>query len=271
MAYKIGFTTNYTQQQNDTTFINSSTAKAEPRKSVVQVQFPDNNKKLAYYNDLFDLEIGDIVFVDGTMEGKRGRVVDINYNFKIRISDYKRIISVAATDVKGQFVGGGSHFITFDRETLPKDKILTWFKPIEENDDLFIIGYDEDTFRLDDLRSMNVSPTIAERGHDYYIENNVLYLSLDGTKGYALVKGSEIYEVEFEYHNNKISKLICSCFCSYNCKHEFATMLQLQEILEIIDMNYTCDYERTGYFAAVNKATLFAYAIDGKNSGTFTL
>ena len=100
---------------------------------------------------------------------------------------------------------------------------------------------------------------------------SVCKIHIDGTKGYAIVEGSENYEVEFEYRNGEISQLICSCFCSYNCKHEFAAMLQLKETLELIEKNYADEYERTGYFAAVNKGTLFAFAIDGKEAGSFTL
>ena len=48
-------------------------------------------------------------------------------------------------------------------------------------------------------------------------------------------------------------------------------MLQLKETLEIIDKYYMEQYERTGYFAVVNKGTLFAFAIDGKDAGSFTL
>lgn len=118
---------------------------------------------------------------------------------------------------------------------------------------------------------MKVSTAIAERGYEYYIENKVRYICVDGTKGYAIVEGSEAYEVEFEYGNGEISQLICSCFCSYNCKHEFAAMLQLKETLELIEKHYADEYARTGYFAAVNKGTLFALAIDGKEEGSFTL
>lgn len=46
---------------------------------------------------------------------------------------------------------------------------------------------------------MKVSTATAERGHEYYIENKVRYICVDGTKGYAIVKGSEAYEAEFEY------------------------------------------------------------------------
>ena len=68
-----------------------------------------------------------------------------------------------------------------------------------------------------------------------------------------------------------VSGLVCSCFCSCNCKHEFAAMLQLSETLELISKNYGEEYERTGYFAAINKATLFVFAVDGKETGSITL
>lgn len=85
------------------------------------------------------------------------------------------------------------------------------------------------------------------------------------------MEGNEAYEVEFEYRKGEISRLVCSYFCGYNCKHEFAAMLQLKETLELIENNYADEYERTGYFAAVNKGTLFAYAVDNKQNGIFTL
>ena len=212
-----------------------------------------------------------MVYVDGKLESMLGRVTEVNYNFKIKVSDYKRVIAVVDTTVHGQFFMAGSHFVTFDREALPSSKAVTWFKAPAKEDDEFVSGSDDTTFRLDDLKGMNVTAAIAERGHEYYIENKVRYISIDGTKGYAIVEGSEAYEVEFEYHNGEISQLICSCFCSYNCKHEFAAMLQLRETLELIEKNYGDEYERTGYFAAVNKGTLFAFAIDGKDNGSFTL
>ena len=226
---------------------------------------------LAYYNDQFDLHRGDMVYVDGKLEGMRGRVTEVNYNFKIKVSDYKRVIAVVDTTVNGQFFMAGSHFVTFDRAALPISKVVTWFKAPAKEDDEFVSGSDDTAFRLDDLSGMKVSAAIAERGHEYYIENKVRYICIDGTKGYAIVEGSEAYEVEFEYRDGEISQLICSCFCSYNCKHEFAAMLQLKETLDLISKNYADEYERTEYFAAVNKGTLFAFAIDGKETGTFTL
>jgi len=270
MAFKIGFTAERSDRKPEAPVVVEQRSIA-PRKSVVQVAFPGRGSSLAYYNDMFDLRIGDIVYVDGKLEGQRGRVVDITYNFKIKVSDYKRVIGLADTEVHGQFFNAGSHFITFDRAALPQSQIVTWYKAPAKEDDEYVTGSDDSSFRLDDLKGMNVSAAIAERGHDYYMENKVRYLCLDGHKGYAIVEGSEPYEVEFEYLGGEVSGLICSCFCSYNCKHEFATMLQLRETLEMIEKHYAAQYEETGYFAAVNKGTLFSFAIDGKETGSFTL
>lgn len=271
MAFKIGFAIDHPEDKSAEPVYTAPEQPAAPRKSVVQVFFPQRNTTLAYYNDRFDLHCGDLVYVEGKLEGQRGRITKVSYNFKIKVSDYKRVIAVVDTAVSGQFFVAGSHFVTFDAAALPVSKVSAWFLPPKSEDDEFVSGCDETSFRLDDLKSMQVSAAIAERGHNYYVENKVRYLCLDGTRGYAIVEGREAYEVEFDYRNGQISGLICSCFCSGLCKHQFATMLQLQETLELIEEHYGAQYERTGYFAAVNKATVFSFVIDGKETGSFTL
>lgn len=271
MSFKIGFAADHSDEKP---LVDTYTVPQEsclPRKSVVQVYFIERNMTLAYYNDQFDLHRGDIVYVDGKLEGMQGRVVEVNYNFKIKLSDYKRVIAVVDTNVHGQFYMAGSHFVTFDRGALPSSKVVIWFKAPEQENEEFVSSTDDTTFPLDDFNGMHVSAAIAERGHDYYLENKVKYICIDGSKGYAIVEGRDNYEVEFNYYDGEICGLTCSCFCSYNCKHEFAAMLQLKEMLELIEKHYTDEYERTGYFAAVSKETLFAFAIDGKETGNFTL
>lgn len=241
------------------------------RRSVVQVYFADRNMKLAYYNDRFDLHRGDMVFVEGKLEGMRGCVTEVNYNFKINIADYKRVIAVADTNVSGQFYMAGSHFVTFDRAALPPAQVVTWFKAPAKAEDEFVSGSDDSSFRLNALSEMKIGAEIAERGHEYYMENKVRYISVEGNRGYAIVQGSKAYEVEFEYQSGEISNLTCSCYCSYNCKHEFAAMLQLRETLNWIEKHYAAQYETSDCFAAVSKGTLFAFAIDGKENGSFML
>ena len=246
--------------------------KATPRKSVVEVHFPARNMTLPYYNDQFDLHRGDLVFVDGKLEGLRGRVVDVTYNFKIKLSDYKRVIAVADTKVSGEFFLAGSHFVSFDKDSIPFEKVVTWFRAPLKPEDEFVSSFDEQGFNLEHLEDMGVSSSIAERGGNYYRDNKVLYLSVDSQGcGRAIVEGSEHYVVEFNYDHGDISALTCNCYCSYPCKHEFATMLQLRETLEIIMKHYKTQYEENEYFAAMSKYVFMTYAVDGKETGTFKL
>ena len=179
------------------------------RKSVVRVLF-ESGINLTYYNDLFDLHQGDTVYVEVKLEGKRARVNDVNYNFKVKVSDYKKVIALVDTDIKGKLFSAGSHFITFDRKALPKEKIKLWFIPPETGNGETVTGRDNSCFDLGNLKSMKVSAETAERGYNYYAENEVVYLSLEGDKGYAIIEGTKPYEVEFKYRNGKISVLTCS-------------------------------------------------------------
>lgn len=89
-----------------------------PVKSLVQVCFPDRNQTLTYFNDQFDLKRDDFVFVDGKLEGICGIVREVSKNFKIKVADYKKVISVADTNVSGQIHMAGSHFVSFDVSVL---------------------------------------------------------------------------------------------------------------------------------------------------------
>ena len=269
--FKIGFAACDAEVNKEPVVENVKGEVNAPVKSIVQVYFPDRDRTLSYFNDAFDLHRGDIVYVDGKLEGVRGYVVDVCYTFKIKLSDYKRVIAKADTDVHGEFCMAGSHFVTFDRTTLPPSKAITWFRAPLKDDDIFISASDNSSFLLSDLKGMKVTSEIAERGRDYYTDNLVRYISIDGRNGYAIIEGSNAYEVEFTYQNGEISNLVCNCFCSYPCKHQFAAMLQLRETLELIEKNYDEKYKQHGFFAAIHKETLFSLVIDRKESGMFTL
>lgn len=269
--YKIGFLS----EEKDAAAVPAVTADVPqsnaPRRSVVQVSFPGNGKSLAYYNDSFDLREGDAVYVSGKLAGCRGRVEEVQYNFKIRTSDYQRVIAVVDTRVHGEFFFAGSHFVTFDANALPPQKARSWFLAPGEEEEDFVSGYDDTAFSLDRLGDMDVSPQIGGRGQEYYAQNRVRYLSVYGTHGYAIVVGSEPYEVEFEMEDGMIRNLVCSCYCSYNCKHEVAAMLQLRETMDLITGQYAQRYAASGCFAAILKSTFFSVAVDGSESGSICL
>lgn len=268
MKFKIGFK-GYEEEKKEELQV-AEPAENDPVRSVVQVRFPCNGRSLAYYNDKFDLHIGDIVFVEGKLEGVQGIVTDVSRSFRIKLSEYKRVIAVADTTVKGEFYFGGSHLIAFDRNVIPYDKVRGWFLPPEKEEDV-AVGYDDESFSLGDLGGLNIRSEIADRGFDYYNRNKVMYICVDGNYGRALVEGSKVYEVSFEFAGGEISNLNCGCFCSFRCKHEFAVLLQLRETLKMIEDSYPGIYLGSDYFAAIGKGVLMNYAVDGEKSGKLVL
>ena len=265
--YPIGFNAEINKEPENEIMVTTSQEMAKPRKSVVQVYFPHRGTGWAYYNDSFDLKVGDFVYVEGKLEGYRGQVTEVNYSFKIKLSDYKKVIAVIDTDVKGDFFLAGPRLVSFDRNAIPFSKIVNWFKA-PEKDEEYAVGNDyESRFSLDNLNEMNVSSYVAE-GYDYFIENRVLFLELDGTIGRAVVEGSKIYEIEFDFKDGEISNLKCSCFCSGACKHGFAAMLLLKETLELINLDYEAE---DGYFATISKGAFMNVVMSNKLSGKISL
>ena len=268
MKYKIGFHGYEEEKKEDLQPLEIGENK--PVKSVVQVRFPSQGRSVAYYNDRFDLHVGDIVFVEGKLEGVQGFVTEVSRSFKIKLSDYKRVISVADTTVKGELYFGGSHLIAFDKNVIPYEKVRGWFLP-PESDEEVAVGYDDESFFYEDIEDFKIKPEIADRGFDYYNRNKVVYISVDGTTGRAIVEGSRFYEVSFDYGNGGIRNITCDCFCSYHCMHEFAALLQLRETLKIIEELYDDEYSQGDYFAAVSNSALMNYAVDRKEKGSIVL
>lgn len=271
MTFKIGGFAAHSEPEEVSPVCVACDDPAAPRRSLVDVKFPGRGMALTYYNDSFDLKIGDSVYVDGKLEGQAGRVVAVHYNFKIRLADYKKVIAVVDTDVYGEFYMAGAHFLAFDPQTLPAEKATLWFRAPEMEETEYARGNDDSVFPLDDLTQMGVDGAIAERGNTYYIENRVRYLCVDHGHATAVVAGGENYVVEFDYQEGQIRNLVCDCPCGGRCKHEFATMLQLLETLETIEKHYAEEYRRSDYFAAIHKGILFSFAVDGRETGRISL
>ena len=133
------------------------------------------------------------------------------------------------------------------------------------------MGYDDESVHIDDPRAFGFRSEIAERGFDYYNRCKVVYISVDGESGRAIVEGSRAYELTFDYFVGEISNLTCGCFCSYHCKHEFAMLLQLRETLRMIEELYDDEYGESDYFAAISKSALQTYAMDREEKGSIVL
>ena len=270
MNKKIGFNFNENSFKRNITVSEFFEETIVPRKCLAEIKFPDVHKPYTYYNDTFDLKIGDRVFVDGKLEGNVGVVVSITYNFKIKLCDYKRVVGRADTNVQGEFHFAGSHFVTFDSATLSFEKALTWFRAPEKEEE-YVSGTDGSSFTLDTLEGLNFDEYDLENGKEVYMENGVEYLELNGTKGRAVVVTSKPYIVEFTYKNGEISELYCECYHVTPCKHCFATLLQLREALKCIEDNYSAEFEKSNYFATILKGKFFSFAVDSKMKGSVKL
>lgn len=235
------------------------------RKSVVEIRFPDVYRAYSYYNDKFDLKIGDKVFVDGKLEGVMGVVTDVSYDFKIKLSDYKRVIRKVETDIKGEFEIIGKYLMTFSPSALPYEKALTWFKAPENEEDT-VCGYSDEETALDDIA---ITRREGERGDYLFSEDMVEYFCLCGNKGRAIVRDEEIYEVEFTFKNGKISRFTCDCYYAGMCSHKYAAILKLRETLDLIEKKYGKEYEKTGCVAVVKRDTLLSVADTDRLSGKF--
>lgn len=243
----------------------------EPVKSVVQVYFPDRNQSYAYYNDTFDLHPGDLVYVEGKLEGLRGRVTEVSRTFKIKPSAYKRVIAAIDTNICGKFYMAGSHLVTTDRFALPYEKVVTWFMPPESTKEEYVCADDGTAFALDTFAGWNISASIAERGREYYAQNRVVYLENDSGHCRAIVVGGSSYLVEFEYAGGEIRNMTCDCYCAGACKHEYAVLLQMRELMEYTRQSAHAGAFEGDYLATVSKDAFFEFAFNGKTDGILSL
>lgn len=238
MKFKIGFADRKEEKEPELT---AAPILTEPRKSVVRVYFEARGFACSYYNDMFDLHEGDTVFVDGKLEGLRGRVVDVTYNFKIKLSDYKRVIAKADTEVHGKFYASQSGFVTFDKSAIPSAKAKTWF--IAPSDSEYESGDGEpQMLSLDDFEE-KVPFSVVSAGTGICENGDVVYLSIESGNGYAIIKDGKIYrEVEFLFESGKIGGFTCDCYSTGICAHCAAAAIKLRAVFKELGKDYPDEY-----------------------------
>ncbi len=267
MSYKIGFSTDPEPATAQERSVPNTETEPAARKSLVKVYFEERDAAYTYYNDQFDLKSGDRVWVDGKLEGVCGIVTEISYCFKIKLSDYKKVIGVADTAIRGEFRFLGPYFISSDG-SIPFSRIRTWFLPPENSEDEYVTVKDGTGIDIHHLKNLVIDDKSTEKGAAYFEENRVAYIGLDHGKGTAIVIGSRPYTVEFDYQNGEISGLTCDCFCTGTCKHEFAVILTLRNMIDFCESNYP-DIDFNGYFAAIRKADFLQFAVSIQSTGSF--
>ena len=267
---KIGFWAENEQskeQKNETTQFKAE--KTEAKESVVRVYFPARGFACSYYNDKFDLKKGDGVYVDGKLDGLLGFITEVSYCFKIKLSEYKRVIYRVDTEIRGKLYLLGDFFAAFDEDVIPKEKILPWFVRPDIEDDV-ACSYGEGTeaelsdseFTCDKLPLSSVIP----------------YFCIDKSAVSAVVnmgngRSREMNEVEFTFDNVKARNMTCSCYEVGLCIHESTAVSALNGILAAIEKNkeFAETYNKSGYIALIDKDSVIENTVNSNKTGCIEL
>lgn len=211
-----------------------------PVRSIVEVRFLEDGKLLSYYNDRFNLKVGDIVFVSGKYAGKMGIVNAVTTKFKINLANYQKIIACPVFTLSGTFNPMWGMMVSADRTAIPSAEMFRdWVKPpLSDEQETEIIYGDGYSFDLDSFETDgDVNQTILERALDYCKEGKIRYLSINQGIGTAFVEGTLWYEVNFVYHDGKITEMYCDCPYPGLCKHNLAVLLMLRALLHELPAN----------------------------------
>ena len=249
--------------------VHSKSMLSHQNMTLVQVYFVAKDDAFLYLCEDIILHEGDHVYVSGKMKDTLGIVVDVRHQFKVRPSKYERVIAKIDTQLKGEFKIFNRLLLSFDRKSLGKEKISQWFFS-PQGEEPYISTYRPDPFPLDDLTQFPIEHARLERGLQYYKEQRVVYMCIDDRYGYAIVRGSEHYEVEFEYNNGIIEDISCSCYCDGHCKHEFAVLLELQYMLQIVEREFKNEYNKNRYVATIDKDVVWQMSVRWTNKGTIS-
>ena len=234
-----------------------------PDMYLAEVRFVNARETGTFIVEHMDLNEGDFVYVTGPMQDKVGTVIDVTYHCKIRPSKYERVVVKIDTDLYGKFIPLEHLWVTFERPCMDKDKMRLWFlSPLADGECVDSNGFAP--FALHDLDGFPISDIRAERGESYYEEHRVVYICLDKGKGYAIVQGSEYYEVTFTYIDDKIHDILCNCYCEGHCKHEYAVLLQLWNIICHWMLDYDSNYSESEYMAAIDKTVVWNMSVSRK-------
>ncbi len=214
-----------------------------PMRSLVSVRFPGTDCAYSYYNDLFDLHEGDLVFVSGKLAGKRGIVESVNYRFKINLADYQRVIGRIVIGMRGTYAPVLDKMVSFDREAVAPEMFRSWIIPPADDGGEppeYITG-EGYSFDLEHFAECpEVEEAVLNRALDYCTEGRVCYLSVRDHVGTAFVEGTKWYEVNFRYEDGYVRDMYCECPYPGLCKHSIAVLVTLREILKRIgDRDFT--------------------------------
>lgn len=230
--HMIGFSiSNKENKKEKTEIIKPEIVKEQPVRSVVTVHFI-NGREYPYYNDMFDLKVGDIVYVDGKLAGIPGRVTEVTTKFKVSLDFYKRVLSKLNLDFHGEFKNTACFVACTDPDVLDIEQVKSWYFPPREEKEEFFIG-DGYTVPLDNMLDCEDSDGDEfDDAIDIFNERKVKFVTVKNGKGYAIVKRNKPHLVEFEYKNGVISNLLCDCIKPGLCDHSLAVCIAMDILIK---------------------------------------
>ena len=213
-------------------------------KSLVQIRFEGRDRDLTYFNDQFDLKPGDRVFVSGKRAGEVGIVNAVSTKFRIKASDYERVIALAQTPIRGTYKPVADKMLSYDSNALSPEGFRTWVMPPDEptEDDEIICG-DGYEIPLDDPHSAEgVDKAVFGRALNYCGSGRIGYVAVKDGVGRAYVEGERWYELEFCICDNAIKEAYCDCPYPGLCKHLLAVAVTLSVMAQHGDLDLARDF-----------------------------
>ena len=219
-------------------------------KALVQVSFCDGFT-LLYFSDLPEIEVGDVVTVEGKMENQLALVTDVLHAFKKPKFEMQWIASRLDRDLSGTYVSLEKNVMS-KQLTFTIDKFLGLYAGVKPQENT---PYGEDFLSLDlnEIENSNFfsDELVKIRGQALYNDGSVQYVYLKNVEGKAAVRSADKdawYEIDFRYKNGKITYLACDCPYFGGCKHLYAFLLKFRNL-----QKWFSQREMTGDFVTCTK------------------
>ena len=203
-------------------------------KNLVKVRFEDD-LSLIYFSDLPEIQVGDVVTVDGKMENKIAVVTKVLTSFKKPKFDMKWIVAKIDNDISGRYFKMEDDVVSLDN-TLTVDKFMNIYTGVNYKENI-AVGEDDIELDLEKFEESELfdDESVKLRGQSLYKNNYVSFISLNNGVGKAVVRSSNLndwYEIDFRYKNGIITYLACDCPYFENCKHIYAFLLKFRDFIK---------------------------------------
>lgn len=227
----IGFSILNKEKEKENIEINTAPTEEKPVRSVVTVHFI-NGREYPYYNDMFDLKVDDIVYVDGKLVGIPGRVIDVTKKFKVSLDFYKRVTAKLNLEFCGEFKKNSCFMVSNNPDTLKMNQVKSWYFPPRDEEEQFFVGDGYEVKLSDIMNSEDIDDIDFADAVDIVRDGEVKFITVKNGKGFAIIKRNKPHLVEFEYSNGVVKNLLCDCIKPNLCDHSLAVCIALDILTE---------------------------------------